>query len=117
MASFTMQRCRLRENKLVPMKEPPAEFSWEELLKRVAPSKSTKAKIQLRKMQTGAFVGVTKTPQGETSNFLLLNTNRTGKIDWLLRQDPTFAARLVEVFRVESVKWDDKLEEFHSPAS
>lgn len=90
----------------------PLEFSWDDLVRRLAPSKSTRAKQQLRSVRTGAFIGVTENAQTkEKCNFVLLNTNRTGKIDWLLKQDPTFPRRLVEVFRVDAVSWDDKLQE------
>lgn len=112
MATFRLQKCHLRQDRLVPTKDEPVSVSWEDLLNRVAPSKSRNAKLQLRTMKRGTFVGLTKSPDAkERCNFLLHNTNNTGKIDWLLKKDPSFATRLLEVYRIESFTWDSKIEE------
>ena len=110
MANFVLQPCKLKDNRFVPTKEEPITLDWGDLLTRVAPSKSYKAKLGLRSMKKGAFVGKTRN-NGVETNFIILNADTTGKVKWLLKQDPTFVNRLIEVFRVEDVSWDDKVEE------
>ncbi len=113
MASFLLQPCHLRGDRFVPSKEAPIEVSWHDLLDRLAPSKSSKAKNQLRSgMRMGGFVGLTRHSKSpEPCNFVLQNQDRSGKIGWLLKQDPSFSERLIEVFRIEALAWDDKVEE------
>ena len=125
MAHFSLQPCKLRGGRLVPTKDEPVSFEWNDLCSRLAPTSTVKAKMQLRSMQVGAFIGTThsKNPdwmldrsQPETilTNFIFCNMDRSGNVAWLLKQNPSFSDRLSEVFRVESVEWDSGFEELGS---
>jgi len=118
MAKFFLQPCRLREDKLVPTKEPKVEFKWLDLVSRLAPSKSKNAQMVLRRMERGCFIGLVLNEQTkEAVNFLLLNPDRSGSVKALLRKDPSFERRLIEVFRVEDFAWDAKMEELGSASA
>lgn len=114
MASFRLQPCKLRENWLVPTKEPAIVLSWSELCAKLAPSKDERALKALRLLQIGAFVGLSSRSGNIPSNFVLLNPDRSGNVKGVLKQDPTFATRLVEVYLVEEAQWDSKVVEFSS---
>jgi hypothetical protein len=117
MASFVLQPCKIRENRLVPTKDEAVTLSWDDFCKRLAPSRSLRAKSNLRRAGTNAFIGLLRNAQTqEPCNFILQNQDRSGSIEWLLKQDPSFSNRLLEVYRVESAEWDIKLEELGSVA-
>lgn len=112
MASFVLQPCHLRDDRFVPSKAEPITCEWDDLVNRLAPSKSSKAKLTLRQLQRGAFVGTTRHRSSNIpTNFMLVMPDRSGRVGGLLQQDPSFADRLLEVFQVQSVVWDDKLDE------
>ena len=115
MASFILQPCRLRADRLVPTKDEVVTFEWEDLVERLAPSKSLQAKMTLRKLQKGAFIGTTRQAESQSpTNFLLVMPDRSGRIGGLIKQDPSFPERLLEVFQVQSVDWDDSLDEIRT---
>jgi hypothetical protein len=69
----------------------------------------------LKGVQQGAFVGLIRSKETkEIVNFLLVNPNRTGRIDWLLKRDASVADRLVDIYQVEAVIWDANVEELPS---
>lgn len=115
MARFVLQPCRLREGKFAPVKgAEPVVFDWPKLVEVLAPSHELPALKTLRSMQPGAYVGTTKdkTDQRRLRNFVLLNQDRSAKLDWILKKDPTFEERLVTVYRVDEVKWESVVQEF-----
>ena len=116
MAKFVLQPCHLRDFKFAPIKgTEPTTFDWEELRQKLAPSNERSALHNLRALRIGSYVGLLKdlkTPNGRPGNFVLFNLDRSARLDWLLKQQPTFEERLLEVYRVDEVLWDSKVEEF-----
>jgi hypothetical protein len=116
-ARFVLQPCKLRENRLVPLKNTaPVEFTWKELVERLAPSRTDKALKSLYFLQPGSFVGLLKHPnprkrEKEVVNFVYVGQGRTGLLLGPMAQDPTFAERLIEVYRVEKAEKDMKMSE------
>jgi hypothetical protein len=117
-ASFRLQPCKLREQWLVPSKEPAFVLSWPELCAKLAPSKDERALRALQLIQIGSYVGLVSRPPkmvaGPPSNFVLLNHDRSGNLGAVLSKDPTLGPRLVEVYRVEEVQWDARVVEIGS---
>jgi len=113
MARFVLTPCKLREMWLVPQKnQPPIILTWPELLKRLAPSRDPRAVGNLQFLQPQSFVGLLHHPLSKTpSNFVMTNADRSGSIERVLKRDPTFAGRLVEVFRVEEAEYDARMTE------
>ena len=115
MANFVLQPCHLREGKFAPIKgSEPLSLGWKELVTKLAPSRERTSLMNLRAMQAGAYVGLTKR-EGKVTNFLLLNQDRSAKLDWVLKKDPSFELRLVEVYRVDEAQWDATVHEFDTP--
>lgn len=118
MARFVLQPCHLREGRLAPIKgTAPVVFNWVELVDALAPSKEPRAKMTLRSMRPGAYVGTVKDQRDPkvVRNFLLLNQDRSAQLDWVLNKDPGFESRLVDVYRVDEVKWEAVVHEFDTP--
>ena len=107
MARYLLQPCKLREDRIVPIKNVgPVEFTWKELVERLAPSRTDKALKSLYFLQPGSFVGLLKHPhprkrEREVVNFVYVGQGRTGIISGPLARDPSFASRVIEVYRVE----------------
>jgi hypothetical protein len=111
MASFVLQKCKLRDGWLVPVKNTePLTLDWGELCALLAPSKSQRALLTLRHIQVSGYVGLVRQPTF-VSNFVVRNADLSGDIRQTIKRDPTFAQRLVDAYRVDSVVWDDKLVE------
>lgn len=54
-------------------------------------------------VRPNAYVGIVRGQEGNQVGFVLLNDDRTGNCQWLLKKDPTFADRLQEAWKVEAV--------------
>jgi hypothetical protein len=118
LATFLIQPCHLRGAVFAPTKgQDPITVTWDELVERVAPSADRTALLNLRGVQPGSFVGTARSKQDNSSirNFLLLNPDRSARLDWVLKQDPAFADRLISVYRVDEAQWDATTEEFDTP--
>lgn len=112
MARFVLQPCKLRAGWIVPLKNTDTvTLGWDELKTRLAPSGEYKARSALRAMQPGGFVGLLKSRGDRITNFVFVNIDRSGNVGWWMKSDPTLEDRLVEVFRVEEVVWDDSMAE------
>lgn len=113
MARFVLQPCKLREERLVPVKgEPPITVDWRGLCEQLAPSRSPEALRTLQLVQVNSYVGTTKNPRGgKPANFVLTNQDRSGDLARIMSKDATFAGRLLTVFRVEDVQWDARVTE------
>jgi hypothetical protein len=119
-ARFVLQPCHLRDNRFAPTKgSEPVVLDWKSLREKLAPSGERAALMNLRGARIGCFVGLIKDPKnldGRTPrNFMLMNLDRSARLDWLLKKDPSFETRLLEVYRVEDVRWDSVVEEFGTP--
>lgn len=114
MARFVLQPCKLRDERLVPVKgEPPITLNWRELCERLAPSREQKALQVLQLVQVNSYVGTTKNPHGtgKPANFVLMNPDRSGNLAKIMSKDATFAHRLLSVYRVDDVEWDARVTE------
>ncbi len=112
MSTFILQPCKLREDRFVPTKAEPMQVGWVDLCNRLAPNKSPQALMTLRRLEHSAYVGLAldlKTKNAQ--NFFLMNFDRSNRVGWLLKKDPSFSERLIEVYRVDGVTYDSKVEE------
>jgi hypothetical protein len=114
---YTLQRCFIRKDRIVPLKdELPVEFSWALLQERFVPSGERHAKMNLLALKQKMFVGVVtdrRDPKKKNS-FILEDRWKSGKIGWLLKMDPSFPSRVLEVFQVLSLARDVAYEELPS---
>lgn len=86
----------------------------------VSQSMSLVERQKLLHLRPRAYVGRAKSKQspGEIFIFVLYNWDRTGNIDYILAKDPSFAERIIDVFRVEEAQYDSKVaEQQATPAS
>ncbi len=113
MARYVLQPCKLREDQLVPQKGVgTVEYDWNKLQETFAPSKSRTALLNISNLRVGQYVGlVRRADASEVTNFTLMNQDRTGRVDWLLKKDPSFEKRLVSVYKVEVAERDARIEE------
>ena len=113
MARYVLQPCKVREDQLVPQKDTePVTFDWPQLCAKFASFKGQGrvALLNLGHLRVSGFLGLIRSAkEGQVTNFILLNQDRTGSIDWLMKKDPTFESRLIEVYRVEVAERDAKL--------
>ena len=118
LAKFVLHPCHLREDRFAPIKGAVAvTMNWAELVTTLAPSQELDAKMTLRSVSPGSYVGITKdrTDSKKIRNFVILNPDRSAKLDWLLKKDPSFENRLLQVFRVDEVVWESVVQEFDTP--
>lgn len=110
MALFKLRPASLRANRIVASEtEPSLALSLPEMFQRFAPSGTREAKSNIIKLRPMSFFGLMKDETGALRNFTIFIPSRDNKIDWLLRRDPTFSERLVEVYEVETVQLDAKI--------
>jgi hypothetical protein len=113
MAQFTLQPYKLRDWKFVPTKEAPLVLDWPQYRAKLAPTGSRRALLNLRMSRAGHFVGLIRDKNSQQiHNFIMINTGNQYQTKLILKKDETIADRLIEVYRVEGVVWDDSCEEF-----
>lgn len=110
MSRYLLQKCHIRDGEFVSSKDTPQEFDWKQLHERFAPSGRREELMKLRLLRHHAYVGLTNGRHG-TLNFVLVNPDMSGRIDWILSKDSSFEGRLIEVFRVEELDLDFSLVE------
>jgi hypothetical protein len=114
MSKFILKPAHLLQTKLVLSKnEPEIELDFKELVKRFVPDTLPQEKMKLLNLRHGMFIGKSHSQkrQGGKCIFVLFNVDREGSIDFVLKKDPTFEARLLEAYFVESAKYDAKVTE------
>lgn len=99
---FVLLPCRLREDKLVPEKgTEPITLDWRELAAKLAPSNRIEALKTLKHVQRGAYIGLLDQGKNKPpSNFCFIAQDRSGNVADVLRRNPMFGDRLIEVYKV-----------------
>jgi len=111
MSEFVLQPARIRDGKFVPERHGEAvTLDWPALVERFSPSRTRTSLMLLRAIQPGMFVG-TRRRGTEVNTFTFNAAGRSRNAAHVLKQDPTFGRSIEEVFLVNSVKWDMKLQE------
>jgi len=111
MSEFILRPAKLRAGKFVPEREAdPVEMDWAKLVERFAPSQSRNSLVILRAIHPGMFVG-TRTRKGRPTTFTFDAAGRSRDASHVLKRDPTFPESLIEVFLVDKVSWDMRLQE------
>jgi hypothetical protein len=115
-ARFVLQPCQLFAGHFISSREEePLTLDWASLCSMLAPSQERQALVNLRMLQTNAFVGLTKNPlDGSLKNFIFLNQDRSNKAEWFLKRDPSFEQRLHRVYRVDEAQWESVVTEVSS---
>jgi len=106
---FVFKSCRVREDRVISEGDE-AVFDIPSLLKKFAPERARRDLIQLRALRVGQYIGIVRGSQsGKPITFFLWNNDRTNRIAWVLKKDPTFPERLIEIYRVEHVDWGSRV--------
>lgn len=111
MSEFILRPAKLREGKFVPSRgDERVEMDWPGLVKRFSPSKTRTSLLMLRAVRPGMFIGTRRRGNGAIT-FTFDAAGRSRNAAYVLKQDPTFEASVVEVFLVDTVSWDMQLQE------
>lgn len=113
MSQYTLQPCKLRATRFVETADESVQLSRRELITKFAVSENRIMALRnIMSLRAGTYIGLAKHPNnGKPASFFLWRPDMTGDIGFKLRKDPSFSARLLEVFRVEHVEWDRSIQE------
>lgn len=112
MERFLLTEMVLRGTKLVPARdEGVKDLSWDQLCEIFAMRDSDRRTLRL--LRSADFIGVKRRDAGR-SFFYLSNTDRSGRVAWLLKKTPTALVGLEYVYRVESAQYAGKIVEMAS---
>jgi hypothetical protein len=112
MAKFVMLPCKVREDRIVPQKQgEPVELTGLQVIERfLLDMRSPADLLAFRSLSPNSFIGLVKSAlNGRPIRFYIRNTDLSGDISWILKRDPTFAARLLEVWKIDSAAWDSRV--------
>lgn len=112
-SKFVLKPARLLQTRLVPSKDEKAiELSFPELVTYFARADRGEG-MKLCGLRQGMYVGLTNSAKmpGRKIIFVLYNENRTGNVDFVLKNDPSFSTRLLEAYRVEEASYDGVITE------
>lgn len=86
-------------------------MDWTKLVERFAPSRTRMSVMMLRAVRPGMFIG-TRQRGREQVTFTFDTAGRSRNATHVRKQDhPTFEKSIVEVFLVDTVAWDMRLQE------
>ena len=105
MATFVLQRCQMRADRIVVTTTPPETLTWADLCDRFAPPPIQTTQRVLRQLAPEGYVGLLRNKQKRLEPFFVRSPDRSNQIGWLLKQQPLFAKQLEVVYRVLSVDW------------
>ncbi len=116
MESIVLTPFRFRDAVLAPAKQEESfELSWEEAVQKLIPPTDRApraAKINLRFARIGDFVGMRKKfvrGQQVPTSFIISGRGTGTDLSWLLKMHPDFPQTVVEIYRVEQVRWQSKM--------
>jgi hypothetical protein len=108
---IVLQKCKIRaETLVVDRKQLLETMEWAAFQEKFAPDLGRESLLKLQNVRLGAFVGLSQV-RDNVVNFILINPDLSGDISWILKKDPSFEGRIVEVYRVELVEWDGVIAE------
>jgi hypothetical protein len=112
MDSIVLMPYRFRDATLAPAKQEEAfELSWDDAVKQLVPESDRNpraAKLNLRFARIGDFVGTRKKfVRGKEvpTSFIIAGRGTGNDLGWLLKMHPEFPKTVVEIYRVEQVRW------------
>lgn len=115
MSRFILSPCKFREDRVVPTGEDPVSLDLRELMARFVPSGNKAELLKLRALRLGSYVGHCKGGRtGREVLFVLASMDRTNKVTWLLKGDPSFPSRVLDLYRVDVLDWGSRVEEVES---
>ena len=112
MAKFVMLPCKVREDRIVPQKgAAPVEMTGLQVIERFLLDVRQPADLYaFRSLAPESFIGLaTSALNGRPVRFYIRNTDLSGDISWVLKRSPTFADRLLEVWKIDQAEWDSKV--------
>jgi hypothetical protein len=100
-----LRPCKFREGKFTVLEKAELEvLELAQLRERLLLTENTPlVRAKITHVRSNAYVGIVRGVEGAQVGFVLLNDDRSGNCQWLLKKDPTFADRLVEAWKVEAV--------------
>jgi len=111
MSKFVLRPARLRDGKFIPeQKSEPMEIDWASLVRRFSPARTKMGTMILRGIRPGMFIG-TRNRGKDVLTFSFDAAGRSRSAAQVLKTDPSFADSIIDLFYVDSVNWDMKLQE------
>jgi hypothetical protein len=112
MPTFVLLPCKVREDRIVLQKAgEPIELTGLQLLEKFLLDVSNPADLYaFRNLSPDSFIGLaTSALNGRPIRFYIRNTDLSGDISWILKQSPTFADRVLEVWKIDSAAWESRV--------
>ena len=110
MAKIVLIPCKLRVDRLVPVKDgEPITLTPVELMKKFRMDPANRVHQATMKMLSPlSYIGLTQhvSKPKELTHFYLKNLDLSNDVEWIQKKNPTWAERLQEVWLVDQVEWD-----------
>jgi hypothetical protein len=86
------------------------EIDWVALVKKLSPARTKMGTLILRSVRPGMFIG-TRSKGESVLTFSFDAAGRSRSATQVLKTDPSFADSIIDLFYVDSVNWDMRLQE------
>lgn len=116
-SKFVLVPSKLEANRIVAVEgAEKITLTLKEMFARFAPSNERVAKEKIVGLRPGCYFGLMRDELDpkRVRNFTVFNPSRDNKVDWLLRQQPTLPARIVELYEVETAQLDAEISNVRS---
>jgi hypothetical protein len=110
MAKIHLIPCKLRADRLVPVKEGEVlVLTPTELMKKFRMDPANRLhQATMKLLSPLSYIGLTQhvlRPK-EVTHFYLKNLDLSNDVEWIQKKNPTWSERLQEVWMVDKVEWD-----------
>lgn len=112
MPKFELVPCKIREDRVVRKKGAESvAFTGPELMRKFLLDPGNRIDLVLfRSLVPESYIGLSKSSRnGRPVRFYLRNDDLTGDLSWVLKRDPTFADRVLEVWLIDRSEWDSRV--------
>jgi len=106
---IALEPYKLRDNKLVSLKETPLELDWAGYKAILAPSGSKESLLVLRKVKVGCYIGLVRNRQNKPINFVYTPVGYSKDARGLFRQIPNLETSLISVYKVTFVDFGNRV--------
>lgn len=94
--TLTIKKCVLRRGYVSPRGDAEV-LPLKEAVKRLAPSGTRSARVNVLRARPGHYIGVT----ADMANFVFKNATNDGDIRWIILKKPDFERQVREIYLVE----------------
>jgi hypothetical protein len=110
-STYILQRCKLRNDRVVPLKEEAQVWSWGRLLEHFVPARRVHEAKRLLAIRVGSYIALGPSRFGGVAAVVVNVPDQTNSLRFFLRKQPHLVDAIQEIWWVRDVLGSSRIEE------